>query len=188
MRLQRYGKKGSAFFHIVIADGRAPRDGKYIEKIGTYDPITSPATIDLDLGKALDWLNKGAQPSDTVRAILSHKGVLLKKHLLKGVDKGALSPEQAEEKFNAWMSEKESKLASVIKEKELKSKDARKKRIEAEMKIKESKSAEISKKRAQELKAEAKEAEEKAEEAVAENVEPAEPETRMPDEPHIPLI
>ena len=91
IRLQRHGKKGQPFYHIVIADGRAPRDGRFIEKIGTYNPVTVPAEINLNFDKALDWLNKGAQPTDTVRSILSKKGVMLKKHLMIGVQKGAMT-------------------------------------------------------------------------------------------------
>jgi small subunit ribosomal protein S16 len=110
MRLARRGRKKQPFYHIVIADKRRPRDGKFIEKIGTYNPMTSPATIQLDRDLALDWLMKGAQPSDTVRAILKFKGVLYKKHLLRGVKKGALTEEQAEEKFQEFISEKEDKV------------------------------------------------------------------------------
>ena len=100
IRLARHGKKGFAFYHIVAADSRAPRDGKFIEKLGTYNPNTNPATIDLNFEKALDWLLKGAQPTDTCRAILSYKGVLYKKHLLGGVTKGAFSESDAEARFN----------------------------------------------------------------------------------------
>jgi len=110
IRLQRHGKKGYAFFHIVIADGRAPRNGKFIEKIGTYNPNTNPATIELNNEKALEWLKNGAQPTETTRAILSYKGVMMKLHLEKGVAKGALTAEQAEEKFNKWESEKSGKI------------------------------------------------------------------------------
>jgi len=106
IRLARHGKKARPFYHIIIADGRAPRDGKFIEKIGTYSPITTPADIKLDFDKALSWLQKGAQPTDTCRAILSSRGVLYKNHLLKGVEKGALTEEQAEERFKVWMEEK----------------------------------------------------------------------------------
>src|SRR5512138_1624905 len=94
IRLQRKGKKGQPFYHIVIADGRAPRDGRFIEKIGVYNPLTKPAEIEIQFEKALDWMQKGAQPTDTVRAILSYKGILYKFHLLKGVQKGALTAEQ----------------------------------------------------------------------------------------------
>jgi len=101
------------FYHIVIADGRAPRDGKFIERIGTYNPLAIPAEINLDFDKALEWLNKGAKPSDTARAILMYKGVLFKNHLLKGVAKGALTIEQAEAKFQVWLQEKEAKAIEL---------------------------------------------------------------------------
>jgi small subunit ribosomal protein S16 len=110
IRLQRHGRKRYAYYHIVIADSRAPRDGRNIERIGSYNPNTNPATIDLDFDKAVTWLQNGAQPTDTVRAILSYKGVMYKKHLLGGVAKGAFSAEEAETKFNAWMTEKEKKV------------------------------------------------------------------------------
>ena len=110
IRLARHGKKGYAFYHIVAADSRAPRDGKFIEKLGTYNPNTNPATIDLDFGKALDWLQKGAQPTDTCRAILSYKGVMYKKHLLGGVAKGAFSEAEAEARFNKWLEAKAGKI------------------------------------------------------------------------------
>jgi small subunit ribosomal protein S16 len=110
IRLQRHGKKGKAFYHIVIADGRAPRDGKFIEKIGTYNPNTNPATIELQFETALQWLKNGAQPTETARAILSYKGVLMKLHLDKGVVKGALTEEQAEAKLVKWLEEKNSKI------------------------------------------------------------------------------
>jgi small subunit ribosomal protein S16 len=114
IRLQRKGRKKRPYYHIVIADARAKRDGKYIERLGFYDPLTKPATIDIDRDKALEWLLKGAQPSDTVRAILRYKGVLYKKHLLGGVAKGAFSAEDAEKKFEAWIQDKESTVASRI--------------------------------------------------------------------------
>jgi small subunit ribosomal protein S16 len=114
IRLQRHGKKGKAFFHIVIADGRAPRDGKFIEKIGTYNPTTNPATINIDRDKALEWLNNGAQPTDTCRAILSYKGVMYKKHLQGGVKKGALTQEQADAKFEKWLADKEEKVTGKV--------------------------------------------------------------------------
>jgi small subunit ribosomal protein S16 len=110
IRLQRHGKKGKAFYHIVIADGRAPRDGKFIEKIGTYNPNTNPATIELQFETALQWLKNGAQPTETARAILSYKGVLMKLHLDKGVIKGAITEEQAEAKLVKWLEEKNSKI------------------------------------------------------------------------------
>ena len=112
IRLTRRGRKKAPFYHIVIADSRAPRDGRFIESIGKYNPITNPATIELDFDKALEWLLKGAQPTDTCRAILSYKGVMMKKHLLEGVKKGAFTEEQAEEKFQAWSAEKEAKVTA----------------------------------------------------------------------------
>ncbi len=112
IRLQRHGKKGKPFYWIVAADGRAKRDGKYLEKLGTYNPNVNPAEINLDIDGAVKWLHNGAQPTDTARAILSYKGVMLKKHLAGGVKKGALTEEQAEEKFNSWLEEKAKKIDS----------------------------------------------------------------------------
>jgi len=112
IRLQRHGKKGKPFYWVVAADSRAKRDGRFLEKIGTYNPNTNPATINLDVDGAVKWLQNGAQPTDTARAILSYRGVLLKKHLLEGVKKGALTEEQAEEKFQAWLEEKAGKVSS----------------------------------------------------------------------------
>ena len=106
IRLQRHGKKGKPYFWIVAADARSKRDGKYLEKLGAYNPNTNPATIDLDVDGAVKWLQNGAQPTDTARAILSYKGALMKNHLAGGVRKGALTEEQAEAKFNAWLDEK----------------------------------------------------------------------------------
>ncbi len=110
IRLARHGKKGKPFYHIVAADARAPRDGRYIERIGSYNPNTNPAFIDINFERALDWVMKGAQPTDTVKAMLSYRGVMYKKHLLNGVKKGALTNEQVEERFNAWLEEKENKI------------------------------------------------------------------------------
>mgnify|MGYP001566880722 CR=1 FL=1 len=110
IRLQRYGKKKFAFFHVVVADARAPRDGKFIEKLGTYNPNNNPATIDISFERCLHWVKQGAQPSDTCRALLSYKGVMHKDHLDRGVLKGALTQEQADKKFEAWMKEKEGKV------------------------------------------------------------------------------
>ncbi|MDP3353327.1 MAG: 30S ribosomal protein S16 [Flavobacteriaceae bacterium] len=107
LRLQRHGKKGKPFYWIVAADARSKRDGKYLEKVGTYNPTANPAVIELDIDGAVKWLQNGAQPTDTVKAILSYKGALLKKHLVEGVKKGALTEEQAEAKFQAWLQEKE---------------------------------------------------------------------------------
>ncbi|MCK9291383.1 MAG: 30S ribosomal protein S16 [Bacteroidales bacterium] len=168
IRLQRHGKKGRPFYHIVIADGRAPRDGRFIEKIGTYNPMTNPAEIELDFDKALTWLHNGAQPTDTVRAILSYKGVLLKSHLLKGVKKGALTIEQAEAKFQTWLQEKEAKIDAKKKGLAETDRNERKKRQEAEAKVREVIETEVAKKRAAELKLEANEAAKEAEQAEAE--------------------
>jgi len=110
IRLQRHGRKGYAFFHIVVADSRAPRDGKNIEKLGVYNPNTNPATIELNIDGTLKWLENGAQPTDTCRAILSYKGVLYKKHLLGGVKKGAFSQEEADSRFEKWLNEKSNKV------------------------------------------------------------------------------
>jgi small subunit ribosomal protein S16 len=110
IRLQRFGKKGKPFYHVVVADARSPRDGKFIERLGSYNPNTNPATIDINFQKTLEWVNNGAQPTDTCRAILSYKGVLYKKHLEGGVKKGALTAEQAEAKFNEWLQGKGSKI------------------------------------------------------------------------------
>ncbi|MBG7612682.1 30S ribosomal protein S16 [Polaribacter sp. BAL334] len=112
IRLQRHGKKNKPFFWIVAADARSTRDGRYLEKLGTYNPNTNPATIDLDVDGAVKWLQNGAQPTDTAKAILSYKGALLKNHLAGGVRKGALTQEQAAEKFNAWLEEKGAKVTS----------------------------------------------------------------------------
>ena len=114
IRLARRGRKKLAMFDVIVADARAPRDGRFIEKLGTYNPMTKPASIDLDRDKALDWLMKGAQPTDTAKAILRYKGVLHKKHLLRGVKKGAFTQEQAEEMFTKWLSGKESQIAKHV--------------------------------------------------------------------------
>ena len=165
IRLARHGKKGFAFYHIVVADSRAPRDGKFIEKIGTYNPNTNPATINLDFEKALDWLQKGAQPTDTCRAILSYKGVLYKKHLLGGVAKGAFSESDAEAKFNKWMDEKAGRIAAKTDKISGDAKAAQKARLAAEAKVKEERAKAIAAKKA--------EAEAAAAAAAAENEEAA---------------
>jgi small subunit ribosomal protein S16 len=114
IRLQRHGRSKSPFYHVVVADSRAPRDGKFIEKIGSYLPQTQPATIELDVDRATYWLENGAQPTDTCRAILSYKGALMKGHLAVGVKKGAFTQEQADEKFANWLSEKENKVKTHV--------------------------------------------------------------------------
>ena len=143
IRLQRHGKKDSAFFHVVVSDGRAPRDGKFIEKLGVYNPNTNPATIDINFDATLNWILKGAQPTDTCRAILSYKGVMMKKHLLGGVKKGALTEAQVEQKFNKWLADKEGK---VIGKKDRLSSEAKKSaedRFKAETASKNAKAAKI---------------------------------------------
>ena len=172
IRLARRGKKGYAFYHIVVADARAPRDGKFIENIGSYNPNTNPATITLDFDKALEWLQKGAQPTDTCRAILSYKGVLYKKHLLGGVAKGAFSESDAEAKFNKWMGEKEAQINAKTSKIAADASKASKARLEAESKVKEERAAAIAAKKeaaaAAAAEAAAEEASEEATEAVAE--------------------
>ncbi len=174
IRLQRHGRKGKPFYYIVIADGRAPRDGRFIEKIGTYNPVTKPADIDIDFDRAVYWVQTGAQPSDTARAILSYKGVLHKVHLLNGVKKGAFTEEQAEEKFKAWVEDKQSKILSTVKELSLQQKEEQKKRIAEESKVNEARSAAIAKKYAKEAEAEAKAATDAAEAEVADEAPAAE--------------
>jgi ribosomal protein S16 len=168
IRLSRHGKKGYAFYHIVIADSRSPRDGRFIEKIGTYNPNTNPATINLDVDKALKWLQNGAQPTDTCRAILSYKGVLLKKHLLGGVKKGAFTEEVAEQRFKLWVEGKESQIQEKKNKLLQDKKTGNKARLEEEIKINEAKAALVAKKR---IDAAQKEAEEKAAAAAEESVE-----------------
>ena len=158
IRLARHGKKGAPIYHIVAADSRAPRDGKFIEKLGVYNPNTNPATIDLKFDRALDWLLKGAQPTDTCRAILSYKGVLYKKHLLGGVAKGAFSE----------VGEKENKIAAKVNKLATDAKNAEKAALAAETKVKEERAAAIAAKAAAAA-AEATEAE--AEEPATESAE-----------------
>jgi small subunit ribosomal protein S16 len=177
IRLQRHGRKSYAFFHIVAADSRAPRDGRFIEKIGVYNPNTNPATIDLDFDAALNWIQKGAQPSDTCRNILSYKGVLHKHHLLRGVDKGAMTVEQAEEKFQAWM---ESKHGAIEGKKLTLAEQAAKDqsdRLEAERKRNEERAAALAAKEA-EAKAAEEAANAPAEEEATEETPSAEGETK----------
>jgi len=146
IRLKREGRKKKPFYHIVIADSRAPRDGRFIEKIGYYNPGTNPATIELDFDKALDWLLKGAQPTDTCRAILSYKGVLYKKHLLKGVQKGAFPEEEVDRRFDVWMKEKEAKIQTKREHVQKSREEELKKRLDAEARINEARTQELAKK------------------------------------------
>lgn len=173
IRLQRNGRKGYAFYSIVVATVKAPRDGKFIEKIGTYNPNTNPATVDLKFDRALDWVMKGAQPTDTVRNILSREGVYMKKHLLGGVAKGAFGEAEAEAKFEAWKNNKQNGL-QALKAKEDAAKQAEAKaRLEVEKKINEEKAKALAEKKAAE--AAAKAAEEAAAKAAEEAAEaPAE--------------
>jgi len=135
IRLQRHGKKGKPFYWIVAADARSKRDGKLLEKLGTYNPNTNPATINLDIDGAVKWLQNGAQPTDTARAILSYKGVMLKRHLAGGVKKGALTEEQAAAKFNAWVEEKEAKIAAKAEGLSKAKADAKAKALEVEKEV-----------------------------------------------------
>ncbi|NNG10831.1 MAG: 30S ribosomal protein S16 [Arenibacter sp.] len=141
IRLQRHGKKGKPFYWVVAADSRAKRDGKFLEKLGTYNPNTNPATIELDLDSSVKWLQNGAQPTDTAKRILSYKGVLLKHHLLGGVRKGALTEEQVEEKFNAWLEEKGKLVSSKVEDLAKAEADAKAKALEAEKEINEKRKA-----------------------------------------------
>ena len=148
IRLQRHGRKGYAFYHIVIADSRAPRDGRYTEKIGTYNPNTNPATVDLNFERALYWVLCGAQPTDTVRNILSSEGVYMKKHLLGGVKKGAFGEAEAEAKFEAWKNNKQNGLANYKAKLEAAAKEEAKARLEAEKKVNEAKAKAVAEKKA----------------------------------------
>ena len=174
IRLQRHGRKAYAFYKIV-ADSRAPRDGKFIEKIGTYNPNTNPATVDLDFERALYWLTTGAQPTDTARSILSHEGVLLKKHLQGGVAKGAFDQAAADAKFDAWKAKKDGALGN-IRESLAKSKaDAAKAALEAEQAANKAKAAAVAAKKLAEAEAKAAaEAPAEAEEAPAQEEAAAE--------------
>jgi small subunit ribosomal protein S16 len=137
IRLQRHGKKGKPFFHIVAADARSPRDGKFIERLGSYNPNTNPATIVLNNDRAITWLNNGAQPTDTARAILSYSGVMMRHHLAKGVAKGALTEEQAEARLAAWSTEKQSKIQAKIDKLASDKKDASNKALKHERSVNE---------------------------------------------------
>jgi small subunit ribosomal protein S16 len=148
IRLARHGRKQHAYYHIVVANSRAPRDGRFIERIGSYNPNTNPATIDLDFDKAISWLFKGAQPTDTTRSILSQQGVMMKKHLLEGAKKGAFSEADAEVKFEAWMKEKTAKVDASKEQLTSKQIEEKKARLKAEAKVNEARMAEIAKRNA----------------------------------------
>jgi len=172
IRLARHGRKQHAYYHIVVANSRSPRDGRFIERIGSYNPNTNPATIDLDFDKAIAWLTNGAQPTDTARTILSHKGVMMKKHLLEGVKKGAFDLAEAEVRFDAWVKEKENAVQAKKDALATGFSDEMKKRLKAEVKV-----AEIAKKNAAAAAAAVKPVAEEAEPVVAveESVEDASP-------------
>ncbi len=148
IRLQRHGKKGKPFYYIVVADARAPRDGRFIERIGSYNPNTNPATIDINFDKTFEWVQNGAQPTDTCRAILSYKGVLYKKHLAGGVKKGALTQEQADEKFTNWLDQKDGKITGKKSNLTSAKEEARKTALAAEAKKNEDRAAAIAAKNA----------------------------------------
>ncbi len=171
IRLQRHGRKGYAYYPIVVADSRAPRDGKFIERIGSYNPNTNPATISLDFDRALYWVEVGALPTDTVRSILSKEGVMLMKHLRGGVKKGAFTEEEAQKRFDAWKADR-TKVANAFQaKKEAKAAEDAKARLEAEAAQNKAKGEEVAKKKAEKLAA----AEAAAKEALAAETEaPAE--------------
>ena len=148
IRLARHGRKQHAYYHIVVANSRSPRDGRFIERIGSYNPNSNPATIDLDFDKAIAWLNNGAQPTDTCRTILSHKGVMMKKHLLEGMKKGAFDLAEADKRFDAWMKEKENAIQAKKDGLTAGFNEEMKKRLVAETKVNEARLAEIAKKNA----------------------------------------
>ncbi len=149
IRLQRHGRKGYAYYHVVVADSRAPRDGRCIERLGTYNPNTNPATITLNFDRALYWLQVGAQPTDTANNILKREGVLLKKHLLGGVKKGAFDLDTAEQKFDAWKKEKEGAITKTVEQLNAQKTEDKQKRLAAEKEINKAKAEELAKKLAE---------------------------------------
>jgi small subunit ribosomal protein S16 len=186
IRLARKGRKRTAYYHIVVADSRSPRDGRYIEKIGKYNPLTNPATIELDFDKAMGWLQNGALPTETCRAILSYKGVLIKKHLLEGVKKGAFDEAEALKRFEEWMKQNEAKIEAKKSGLEKSQDDELDKRLSAEKKINEARAARLAKRQAElAAKAEAENQPEAApqEVAPAENTAEAPAETETSSEP-----
>ena len=177
IRLARKGRKKLAFYHIVVADSRSPRDGRYIEKIGSYNPVTNPATIELDFDKALGWLQNGALATDTCRAILSYKGVLMKKHLLEGVKKGAFDEAEATKRFDEWIKLNEAKIEAKKSNLEKSQDDELGKKLSVEKRVNEARVAKLARKNA-DLAAKAA-AGEKAE-AVAEEAAPDEETNSLP--------
>ena len=173
IRLARHGHKDYAYYHIVVADSRSPRDGKFIERIGSYNPNTNPATIDLNFERALYWVNVGAQPTDTVRNILSREGVMLMKHLQGGVKKGAFDEATAQKRFDAWKAEKDAKLGKVSADEAAKAQKVAKERLAQEVEANKQKAQELAKKRQEALEAEAAAAAEAAQADAAQEEAPA---------------
>ncbi len=155
IRLARRGRKKSAIYDIVVADARAPRDGKFIEKIGQYNPNSNPAFVDFDTQKAFDWVMKGAQPTDTVKAMLSYRGVLYRKHLQIGVNKGAITQEQADERFQNWLGEKEAKIEGKKTSLGQKREEAQRAALEAETRVREARAEKLRQREAAAAKANA---------------------------------
>ncbi|MFA5573915.1 MAG: 30S ribosomal protein S16 [Brumimicrobium sp.] len=178
IRLQRHGKKGYAFYHVVAADSRSKRDGKFIEKLGTYNPNTNPATIDINFDRTLYWVSVGAEMTDTARAILSYKGVLYKNHLIKGVKKGALTEADVEKKFEAWLKEQEAKIEKKAKGHVSAQEKAKAERLAAEKVKNEAKAKEIADANTPEPEVEESPVDEAAEEATAEATAPVEEEVK----------
>ncbi len=168
IRLARHGHKDYAYYHIVVADSRAPRDGKYIERIGSYNPNTNPATVDLNFDRAMYWIGVGAQPTDTVRNILSGEGVMLMKHLCGGVKKGAFSEEEAQRRFDAWKAQKDQKLGKISKEEADKKLAAQRKALQQEQETNKAIAQKVAQKKQALLEAEAQKAAEAAQEAAPE--------------------
>lgn len=183
IRLQRYGKKSNAYFQVIVTDSRRKRNGSYIEKIGSYDPNSNPATINLDFDRALFWVKNGAEMTDTMRAMLSYRGVLYKKHLDKGVAKGVMTQEQADAKFTKWMEQKSGAIEAKKTRLSKAATDEQKKRLEAETAVKEAKAQKVQAKKAELAKAaEAAAAAKAAEEAAkaAATAQPSETQTETP--------
>lgn len=183
IRLQRHGHRAYAFYSIVVTHRRAPRDGRFIEKLGTYNPNNDPAVVDLNFERALYWIEQGAQPSDTVRSILSREGVMMMKHLRGGVRKGAFSEEEAQKRFDDWMKAKKSTYESEKEKAEAAKRDSAKKLLEAERKINEARAKAISEKEAEAKKAAEEAAAAKAAEEEAPAAEEAPAEEAAPEAP-----
>jgi len=183
IRLQRHGKKGKPFYHLVVADSRAKRDGRFIEKLGTYNPNTNPATIDINFDSTLNWVSTGAEMSDTARAILSYKGVLYKNHLLKGVKKGAHTEADVEKKFEAWMKDKEARISKKTDGLSSAAQKAEEERLAAEKAVSEARAKEIAAKNAPEEVEEAPVEAETAEAATEEAAPEAKEEEKKEEAP-----